>query len=174
MKVSPWITVTSFSLICCAVIKAGTKDSYHFARVVADQQLSVVIQTGPFDATLHNIKRTKAGVLIDGARPMGNDGDSTATTEFKRFEISWNGKNIHLDKASYSSVFNIPVNLIVPGETTAAGFAIIPSEDGRSLLFYFKSEGGPVPEQVWLVSSDSTGTWKRFHSWDLFEKGRQQ
>ena len=148
MKASLWIAVTSFSLICCLVIQGGTDGSYHFARVVAGQKLSVIIQTGPFDATLHKIKRMKAGVLIDGARPMGNDGDSTATTEFKRFEISWNGKNIHLDKASYSPVFNIPPNLIVPGETNAAGFAIIPAQDGRSLLFYFKSEGGPVPEQV--------------------------
>ena len=87
---------------------------------------------------------------------MGNYGDSSATTEFKHFEISWNGKNIHLDKASYYSIFNIPLNLIVPGETNAAGFAIIPAQDGRSLLFYFKSEEGPVPEQVWLVV-DSAG-----------------
>jgi hypothetical protein len=173
MKALVWITITLFSFLCCLVMTAGTNSSYHFARAVAGQQLSVVIQTGPFDATMHDVKRTPAGVLIDGTRPMGNDGDSAATTEFKRFEISWNGKDIHLDKASYYSIFNIPLNVIVPGETNSAGFAIIPAQDGRSLLFYFKSEGGPVPEQVWLVV-DSAGTWKRFHSWDLFEKGRQQ
>ena len=173
MKISLWITGMMLSLVFCLVAKGNPNSQYHFARTVQGQKLSVILEIGPFDAIHHDIKHTGTGVLVDGSRPMGNDGDSTASTEFKRFVISWNGNDIHLVKASYSPIFNVPLKLIVPGESSTSGFAIIPSQDGRALLFYFRSEGGPTPEQVWLVV-DSSGKWKRFHSWDIFEKGGRQ
>jgi hypothetical protein len=133
------------------------------------QKIKVVIGTEPFRKASHNIqtKGEPIAYLIDGQTPIGTSGNNEAQTQFSNFEVFWNDKKIDLRREAWSAIFNVPLRLIEPLRDNASGLAIVPSSDGGSILFYFRPNvGDSEPEGAWLVV-DQTGTWRRFHSWEL-------
>jgi hypothetical protein len=141
---------------------------YNFEKTVNGQRIAVVLEIGPFDSHQHKVRHvsSNAGYLIDGQRSIGNDGATHATTEFKRCDIFWNGKKIKLDRNAWSSIFNVPLKAIDPLTQSGTGFAIIPSIDGSSILFYFGTGLADVGlEKAWLAV-DRDGRWRKFHSWE--------
>ena len=147
-------------------------NKYSFEREVNGQEIKVIFEVGPFDEKAHEIKYVSpdVGYEIDGQRPIGNQGTRRAYTEFKRFDISWNGKQVSLERRAWSSIFDVPVKPIDPLSDASVGFAIIPAIDGSSLLFYFRPHSGDSgsPEQAWLIVNKD-GTWKKFHNWEMFK-----
>lgn len=141
---------------------------YRFEKTVNGQRIAVVLEIGPFDSRGHTITHisSNGGYLVDGQRPIGNDGATHATTEFKRCDIYWNGKKIKLPRNAWSSIFNVPLRAIDPLTESGTGFAIIPSIDGSSVLFYFGTGLADVGlEKAWLVV-DRDCNWRKFHSWE--------
>ena len=143
--------------------------AYRFDKMINGQKISVVLEVGPFNAGAHRVKHVSisAGYRVDSERPIGNDGDTEARTEFRRFEVYWNDKKVPLQRRAYSAIFNVPLSPIERLGTNDRGFAIIPSIDGSSLLFHFRpNTGASEPEEAWLVV-DRSGIWRKFHSWEL-------
>lgn len=144
---------------------ADNGSTYSYNKILAGHALAITIQVGPFDATAHQVKHVSvdAGYRIDDQIPIGNDGATTATTEFKRLDITWDGKKVSLPRSAWSAIFNVPLRRIAPDENTT-GFAIVPSDDGSAVLLIFKTGLAEVgPEEAWLVVTEN-GTWKRFDS----------
>jgi hypothetical protein len=144
---------------------ANGPSTYRYSRVVGGHTLTITIEVGQFDSALHHIEHvsTNAGYRIDGEIPIGNDGTTTATTEFKRLEISWDGKNVKLPRRAWSAIFNVPLQLIRYDHNTS-GFAVLPADDGSAVLLIFKTGLADVgPEQAWLFV-DRNGNWRRFYS----------
>lgn len=149
----------------------GTDDAnkYQFEKTVNGQRIVVMLEIGPFDSHGHTVRHVSsdAGYLVDGERPIGNDGATHAATEFKRCDIYWNGKKVKLPRKAWSSIFNVPLKAINPLTELGTGFAIVPSIDGLSILLYFGTGLADVDlEKAWLVV-DRDGKWRKFHSWEV-------
>src|SRR5213594_3170139 len=95
--ISLWMLIGTVLLLQPASASENA-DTYRFAKMVNGQQITVLMQIGPFDPKAHQIKYISEdiGNEIDGERPIGNQGTQKAHTEFKRLEVSWNGKTIEL------------------------------------------------------------------------------
>src|SRR5438552_383888 len=166
--ISLWMLIGTVLLLQPASASENA-DTYRFAKMINGQKISVVLEVGPFNAGAHRVKHVSisAGYRVDSERPIGNDGDTEARTEFRRFEVYWNDKKVPLQRRAYSAIFNVPLSPIERLGTNDRGFAIIPSIDGSSLLFHFRpNTGASEPEEAWLVV-DRTGIWRKFHSWEL-------
>jgi hypothetical protein len=140
---------------------------YQFDKTINGQKISVMLEIGPFDAKRHSVKHLSLedGYLIDGQKPIGNDGDTEAVPEFKRLEVYWNDKKVPLGRECYSAIFNVPLHVIVPRTDPRPGFTITPSVDGSSVLMYFRPNvGDGESDEAWLVIS-RTGEWKKFRDW---------
>ena len=165
-------TIAVYSALSRAVLGAEAPNEYHFEQTVNGQKISVVLETGPFDANTHQVKHISisAGYSIDGQRPIGNQRGTEADTEFKRFEVSWNGRRVPLDRVAWSSIFNVPLICIRPLHHDPAGITIVPSIDGSSIVFYFRPHRGDaeVPEEAWMIVN-KMGKWTKFHSDDISE-----
>ena len=159
--------VTGWQIASQFALSAEELTRYRFDKTINGQKITVVVEIGPFDAQQHSIKHlsTEEGYLIDGQRPIGNDGDTEAVTEFKRLEVYWNDKKVPLARESYSSIFNVPLHTIAPRTDSRAGFTITASIDGSSVLIYFRPDvGDGEPDEAWLIVSRS-GEWKKFRNW---------
>jgi hypothetical protein len=146
----------------CVFAQENTR--YDFEKTINNQKIAVVLETGPFDADKHTVRHLsdEEGYLVDEQKPIGTDGATHAVTEFKRFDVYWNGKKIPLEDGSWSSIFNVPLRQIDPSEQARIGLAIIPAADGSSILFYFVTGLVDVRlEQAWLVV-DKNAKWRRF------------
>jgi hypothetical protein len=157
-------------LLCRGLLGAEEPTTYRFEETVNSQTITIELETGAFDPKAHRVKHISisAGYSVDGQRPIGNQGGTKAVSEFKRFDISWNGKRVSLDRVAWSSIFNVPLIAIQPLSSEPAGLAVIPSPDGSSILFYFRPHSGDAedPEEAWLVI-DRKGKWQKFHSNEL-------
>ena len=165
------IALTSAAFASCLPdLCADEPSHYQFEQKVNGQNIIVLLTTGPFDVKAHKVthKSISEGYFIDGQRPLGNQGGTTAITEFKRFDISWNGTHVFLPRHVWSTVFNVPLVPIRPMSEETAGLAIVPAIDGSSVLFYFRPHSGDAedPEEAWLFINRD-GTWKKFHSNEL-------
>lgn len=153
--------------ICSLAVATEELVKYQFEKTIKGQKITVALEIGPFDSAAHTVRHVSLneGYLIDGEKPIGNDGAIHATTEFKRFDIYWNGKKIPLPRHAWSSIFNVPLNAVNPVKSSASGLAVIPSVDGSSILFHFKPSTGDAeePDEAWLVV-DKKGAWQKFHS----------
>lgn len=159
-------TVASLAF-CLSAFSADEPTKYQFEETVNGQKISVSLETGPFDSNAQQVKHISisTGYLIDGQRPIGSQGDIEAATEFKRFDIYWNGKRVPLNRVAWSSIFNVPLIAIRSLNHEPAGFTIVPSIDGSSLLFYFRPHSGDaeVPEEAWMIVN-KMGKFTKFHS----------
>ena len=98
---------------------------------------------------------------IDGQRALGTGG-SVPRTEFSRIMITWNGKQLDLDKRAYSCIFDMPMNMnAFPGDINSS--SVLLSEDGAHLLLAFSHYLGDSEEsvQIYLIV-DREGHWTRF------------